>query len=35
MAPVKIVMCLGIVLMILQATVFFFRDLAKLRGEEI
>ncbi|MCC1482064.1 TRAP transporter small permease subunit [Roseibaca sp. Y0-43] len=32
MAPIKIVMCIGIVLMILQCTAFLIRDIAKLRG---
>lgn len=35
MAPIKIVMCVGISLMILQCTAFFIRDIAKLRGREI
>jgi TRAP-type mannitol/chloroaromatic compound transport system permease small subunit len=35
MAPVKIVMCVGIALMILQCTAFFIRDLARARGKEI
>lgn len=35
MWPVKSVMCLGIVLMILQCTSIFFKDLAKLRGEDL
>lgn len=35
MAPIKIVMCVGIVLMILQCTAFLIRDIAKLRGIEI
>ena len=35
MAPIKIVACLGIFLMLLQAFAVLFRDLAKLRGEEI
>ncbi len=34
MAPIKIVMCVGIVFMILQALAQFFRDVARLRGEE-
>ena len=34
-APIKIVTIIGIFLMLLQATAFFFRDVAKLRGEEI
>lgn len=32
MAPIKIVMCIGIMLMILQCTAFLIRDIAKLRG---
>lgn len=35
MAPVKIVMVIGIVLMILQCTAILLRDIATLRGEEI
>ncbi len=35
MAPLKIVLCIGLVLMLLQAIALFLRDLAKLRGEEI
>jgi TRAP-type mannitol/chloroaromatic compound transport system permease small subunit len=35
MAPIKIVMCVGISLMILQCTAFLIRDIAKLRGREI
>ena len=35
MSPIKIVSCIGIFLMILQSLAFFFRDVAKLRGEEI
>lgn len=34
-APIKIVMCLGIFLMLLQAIAFFFKDVAKVRGEEL
>ena len=34
-APIKIVMCVGIFLMLLQAIAFFFKDVAKLRGEEL
>ncbi|MEO8241593.1 MAG: TRAP transporter small permease subunit [bacterium] len=33
--PVKSVMIVGIFLMLLQAFAFFFRDVAKIRGEEI
>lgn len=35
MAPLKIILCIGIFLMLLQSTALFFKDLAKLRGEEI
>ncbi len=35
MAPIKIVMCVGIILMLLQAMSTFFKDLARLCGEEI
>ncbi|MHA7879343.1 MAG: TRAP transporter small permease subunit [Saccharospirillum sp.] len=35
MAPIKIIMCIGIVLMILQCTAFFIRDVAKLRRVEL
>ncbi len=35
MAPIKIVMCIGIVLMILQCTAILLKDIAKLRGEEL
>jgi TRAP-type mannitol/chloroaromatic compound transport system permease small subunit len=35
LAPIKIVMVIGIVLMLLQVVAVFFRDLAKARGEEI
>ena len=35
MAPIKIVACIGIVLMLLQAFAVLFRDLARLRGEEL
>jgi TRAP-type mannitol/chloroaromatic compound transport system permease small subunit len=34
-SPIKIIMCVGIFLMFLQATCFFFRDIAKLRGEDL
>ena len=34
MAPVKIIACVGIVLMLLQAFALLFRDVARLRGEE-
>lgn len=35
LAPIKIVMTVGIVLMLLQAISMFFKDLARARGEEI
>jgi TRAP-type mannitol/chloroaromatic compound transport system permease small subunit len=35
LAPVKIVMVIGIALMLLQTFARFFRDLAKARGEEL
>jgi TRAP-type mannitol/chloroaromatic compound transport system permease small subunit len=34
-APIKIVMCIGIFLMLLQSIALFFKDVAKLRGEEL
>jgi TRAP-type mannitol/chloroaromatic compound transport system permease small subunit len=35
LAPIKLLMCFGLLLMILQAVAFFFRDLATLRGRPI
>ncbi|WP_417704613.1 TRAP transporter small permease subunit [Pseudomonas sp.] len=35
MAPIKIVMCFGIVLMLLQAIATFFKDLYAARGETL
>lgn len=35
MAPIKIIMCIGILLMLLQAISEFFKDVARLRGEEL
>jgi TRAP-type mannitol/chloroaromatic compound transport system permease small subunit len=35
MAPIKIVICVGVFLMILQSLAFLIRDIARLRGEEI
>lgn len=35
MAPIKIIMTLGIFLMLLQAVAIFFRDLATVRGESL
>jgi len=34
MAPIKVIMTLGIFLMLLQAFATFFKDLAKARGEQ-
>jgi len=33
--PIKAVMCVGFILMILQAISEFFKDLARIRGEEL
>lgn len=35
MAPIKIVICIGVLLMILQSVAFLIRDIATLRGERI
>lgn len=35
MAPIKLIICLGVFLMILQSLAFLIRDIARLRGEEI
>ncbi len=35
MAPIKITMCLGILLMLLQVIATFFKDLAKAKGESL
>ena len=35
LAPIKIIMTIGILLMLLQAIAMFFKDLARVRGEEI
>lgn len=35
MAPVKIIMCVGITLALLQAIALFFKDVARLKGEEL
>ena len=35
LAPIKIIMGIGIVLMLLQTIARFFKDLAKYRGEKI
>ncbi|WP_319772172.1 TRAP transporter small permease subunit [Breoghania sp.] len=35
MAPIKIIMCVGIVLMLLQTIAVFFKDVAAARGEDV
>jgi TRAP-type mannitol/chloroaromatic compound transport system permease small subunit len=35
MAPIKIIACVGIALMLLQAFAVLFKDIATLRGEEL
>lgn len=35
MAPIKIIICFGTFLMILQSIAYLIRDIARLRGEEI
>ncbi len=35
MWPIKMIMCLGIVMMLAQCTAFLIRDIARLRGREI
>ena len=35
MAPIKVIMCFGITLMLLQVIATFFKDLAKARGEDL
>ncbi|MFQ5623081.1 MAG: TRAP transporter small permease subunit [Paracoccaceae bacterium] len=35
MAPIKIIACIGIVLMILQASAEFLKDVARIRGKEL
>jgi hypothetical protein len=35
MAPIKIIMGTGVLLMMLQAIATWFKDLAKVRGEKI
>jgi len=34
MAPIKIIMCIGIVLMLLQATATLIKDIARIKGEQ-
>jgi hypothetical protein len=35
LAPIKIIMCIGIALMLLQAIALFFKDLAKAIGRPL
>jgi TRAP-type mannitol/chloroaromatic compound transport system permease small subunit len=35
LAPIKVIMCIGIALMLLQVTSVFFKDVAKARGEPL
>jgi TRAP-type mannitol/chloroaromatic compound transport system permease small subunit len=35
MAPIKIIMCFGIFMMLLQAIAEFFKDIARIRGEDL
>ena len=35
LAPIKIIMCIGVFLALLQAIAQFFRDIAHIRGEEL
>jgi TRAP-type mannitol/chloroaromatic compound transport system permease small subunit len=35
LAPIKIIMCIGITLMLLQVVAVFFKDVAKARGEPL
>jgi TRAP-type mannitol/chloroaromatic compound transport system permease small subunit len=35
LAPIKIIMCIGILMMLLQAVAVFFRNLAEARGEPL
>lgn len=35
MAPIKVIMCLGVLLMLLQVLATFFKDLATARGETL
>lgn len=35
MAPIKIIMCIGILLTLLQAISVWFKDIARLRGEDL
>jgi len=35
LAPIKVIMCIGITLMLLQVIAVFFKDVAKARGEPL
>ena len=35
MAPIKIIACIGIILMLLQAVAVLLKDVAALRGEDL
>jgi TRAP-type mannitol/chloroaromatic compound transport system permease small subunit len=35
MWPIKIIMCIGIFMMLLQAVAEFFRDIARIKGQEL
>jgi TRAP-type mannitol/chloroaromatic compound transport system permease small subunit len=35
LAPIKVIMCIGITLMLLQVVAVFFKDLAKARGKPL
>jgi TRAP-type mannitol/chloroaromatic compound transport system permease small subunit len=35
LAPIKVIMCIGIALMLLQVLAVFFKDVAKARGEPL
>jgi TRAP-type mannitol/chloroaromatic compound transport system permease small subunit len=35
LAPIKIIMCIGIILMLLQVIAVFFKDVARARGEPL
>jgi TRAP-type mannitol/chloroaromatic compound transport system permease small subunit len=35
LAPIKVIMCIGITLMLLQVLAVFFKDVAKARGEPL
>jgi TRAP-type mannitol/chloroaromatic compound transport system permease small subunit len=35
LAPIKVIMCMGIALMLLQVIAVFFKDVAKARGEPL